>query len=79
MGLQAHAYGKGFFVGVGDDGLYRAEQGQDWSRTHPFQGSGPELYFDGRFVNGRFVALGTGAILTSTNGLDWSATAVPLP
>jgi hypothetical protein len=78
VGFQAHARGNGVFVGVGADGLYRTEGLDAWTRTHPFAGPRGEVYFDVAFMGGRFVAVGTGAILTSVDGMNWSLTPVPL-
>lgn len=79
VGLEAHAQGGGVWVGVGSGGFYRATSPGEWSRVHPQGAPVGQLYFDVVFAGGRFVAVGNGPILSSVDGLDWSATPVPLP
>jgi hypothetical protein len=78
MALQHIAYGNGIFLGVGDTqtsssrSLYSSKDGKTWTRQNFGDRFGRELAFG----NGTFVAIawdhGWDAVLTSTNGVQWT-------
>lgn len=76
-GLSAVAYGNNTFVAVGDNGYTLASMyGGEWKTTREtayINGSSSYLYFnDIAFGNGKFVAVSSSAISTSTYGNLWS-------
>lgn len=76
---QAIAFGGGRFVAVSNDGANRvmsSTNGTGWTQPNNPVSSGS--WFAITYGNGTFVAVGNGgAVMTSTNGSDWTSGSAP--
>ncbi len=75
IGAAAHlvAYGNGYFVAIGDKGIYTSSEGTAWSGPAPF------LTMDLRamvFGQGHFTVISPEHVYTSVDGASWLDTAV---
>ncbi|HLH55972.1 MAG TPA: hypothetical protein VKY92_20385 [Verrucomicrobiae bacterium] len=70
--LMGVCYGGGMFVAVGTGTIATSADGINWTMGNFQPGANQELYRVG-YAHGTFVIVGqSGAIFSSTNGLDWA-------
>lgn len=74
--LAAVAFGAGVFVAVGSprDLIYTSSDGESWTEQMLFQGGDTGIWdglADVIYAEDRFVAVGTGESLVSTDGFQW--------
>lgn len=79
--FMAMAFGKGIYVGVQSDGVYSSTSGDNWDRRFAIQSQpGPLNYYSAVIHhNDRFVVGGWGSVLTSSDGVTWTKSTLPMP